>query len=247
MKVRVLSDLHLENCRITLRPTGENIVVLAGDIAVSTDAVAAARRIARECNAAALLVAGNHEFYRDRCHPTHTWGSTLDDLRRAADYVDLVKPGKVTFLENSSVEYNGVRFLGATLWTDMKTFGDDPFVKLMIEHQFPDYDAIYLDGDLNLTIEHVLERHQESVRFISDQLAKPFIAERYRADKMSAAFASRLDGLILKYSPRLWIHGHTHTSHNYEIGRTQIVCNPRGYRHFDANPCFDPKLVINIG
>ena len=30
--------------------------------------------------------------------------------------------------------------------------------------------------------------------------------------------------------PALWVHGHTHTSHDYRVGRCRIVCNPRGYQ-----------------
>ena len=72
------------------------------------------------------------------------------------------------------------------------------------------------------------------------------VAESYRRNRLSAAFASRLDALILAHSARLWIHGHMHTSFDYNLGDTQIVCNPSGYPDSDQNPEFDPSLVIEI-
>ena len=83
--------------------------------------------IADTCCVPVLMIAGNHEFYRDREVDAHTWESTIDDLRRAADHIDAIKPGHVTFLEDQVAVYEGVRFVGTTLWTDMKLFGDDPF------------------------------------------------------------------------------------------------------------------------
>jgi len=55
---------------------------------------------------------------------------------------------------------------------------------------------------------------------------------------------SDLEGLILASRPALWVHGHVHDSHDYRIGSTRIVCNPRGYH--SENPSFDPALVVEV-
>ena len=57
-------------------------------------------------------------------------------------------------------------------------------------------------------------------------------------------FASRLDGLIEASGPALWVHGHTHTSFDYRIAGTRVVCNPKGYG--TENTAFDPGLVVEI-
>jgi hypothetical protein len=31
----------------------------------------------------------------------------------------------------------------------------------------------------------------------------------------------------------LWTHGHTHDRFDYMIGGCRIVCNPRGYIHYE--------------
>ena len=61
---------------------------------------------------------------------------------------------------------------------------------------------------------------------------------------LSAAYASSLEDFIHQTQPKLWLHGHTHHSWNYNIGNTQIHCNPRGYPNEAAT--FDPKLVLTL-
>ena len=72
------------------------------------------------------------------------------------------------------------------------------------------------------------------------------IADRYKSDPVSAAFASNMDDFILEHQPRLWIHGHTHESFDYEIGKTRVVCNPRGYASIEENKRFRPEYTLVV-
>ena len=65
-------------------------------------------------------------------------------------------------------------------------------------------------------------------------------------DSITAAYASDLEALIERTQPQLWVHGHIHTSSDYLIGRTRVVCNPRGYHPSDLNAGFDPELVVEL-
>ena len=71
------------------------------------------------------------------------------------------------------------------------------------------------------------------------------VHDRWRNDVISAAFSSNLDALVGSSNADLWVHGHTHDSFDYRIGRTRVVCNPRGYG--SENQFFDPKLIVEIG
>ena len=51
--------------------------------------------------------------------------------------------------------------------------------------------------------------------------------------------------LVEQSGARLWVHGHTHTPCNYVEGKTQVVCNPRGYPHEMSS--FNPGLVVTVG
>jgi Icc-related predicted phosphoesterase len=66
-----------------------------------------------------------------------------------------------------------------------------------------------------------------------------------RDDPLSAGYASELETLILEYQPLLWVHGHIHESSRYQIGRTTIIANPRGYPD-SLNPAFQDDLVIAL-
>ena len=68
---------------------------------------------------------------------------------------------------------------------------------------------------------------------------------RYAADLLSAAFVSDLTAVIDAGKPDLWVHGHVHTSFDYKVDATRIVCNPHGYGR--ENPTFDPALVVEVG
>ena len=65
-------------------------------------------------------------------------------------------------------------------------------------------------------------------------------------DPITAAYASDLDELIERTQPQLWVHGHIHASSDYFVGRTRVVCNPRGYYPSQLNAGFDPALAIAL-
>ena len=90
-------------------------------------------------------------------------------------------------------------------------------------------------GDPARTI--VVTHHAPSIRSIVD---------RYRPDPVSAAFASNMDDFILEHQPRLWIHGHTHESFDYQIGKTRVVCNPLGYASAEENKGFRPDYTLVV-
>mgnify|MGYP000604130187 CR=1 FL=1 len=61
------------------------------------------------------------------------------------------------------------------------------------------------------------------------------IAEKYKGDTvMNGAFQSDLSSFIMdRPQIKLWTHGHTHDVFDYMIGGCRIVCNPRGYIHYE--------------
>ncbi len=61
----------------------------------------------------------------------------------------------------------------------------------------------------------------------------------------SWCYASDLTDLIQERGPDSWIHGHVHHAVDYRVGRTRVVCNPRG--HADERTGFDPGMVCTLG
>jgi Icc-related predicted phosphoesterase len=70
------------------------------------------------------------------------------------------------------------------------------------------------------------------------------LPESRRGDPINAAYASDLEALIERTRPQLRVYGHIHSSSDYRIGVTRMVCNPRGYTPSHLYPGFDPALVI---
>jgi predicted phosphodiesterase len=251
MKIRILSDLHLEFQQWRPPKADADIVVLAGDIDVGVGGVAWARRSFP--STPIVYVPGNHEFY----------GSHMQDLMG-----ELHRQGKrfgVDLLDGCDVLIGGVRFLGATLWTDFALRGRDPG---SIERAMADAYAGMNDFRLIRYAEgrtfHPADAkaiHMAQVRWLRAKLAEEFVGitvvvthhlphrqsihPKYSGSPLNPSFASDLGSLV--GSPvTLWIHGHTHESFDYVVDGTRVVCNPRGYFPMELNTAFNPVLTVDV-
>ena len=97
---------------------------------------------------------------------------------------------------------------------------------------------------------HTLSNHRkegQSAVVITHHLpSQRSVDECYKGNILNGAYANDLDYRIEHYMPDVWIHGHTHTSLDYKLGETRVLCNPRGYYPGALNPDFDPELVIEV-
>ena len=71
------------------------------------------------------------------------------------------------------------------------------------------------------------------------------VPERWKADRLTPAYASNLDALFREMQPCLWVHGHIHHRADYTIGNTRVVCNPRGYPD-EPVADFEPGLIVEL-
>lgn len=248
MKIWVLSDLHLTSFERTLHTLPEvipaipdaDLAVIAGDVGDGVESSAAWLAEHIRPHMPVVWTLGNHEFYGG-------WFRASRELarRRSADL-------GITLLDDDVAIIDGVRFCGSTLWTDYDLYsnGDEA-----IRRQHMVYARHYLNDHRHIDLEagkmdrflpaHAREQHLQSRAWLERVLGEPFagdtvvlthhapssksVAPLYRGDPLTPAFVSNLDELIVRHQPRYWIHGHTHSSFNYRIGRTRILCNPRGY------------------
>jgi Icc-related predicted phosphoesterase len=263
MKIRPLSDLHLEYASINLTPSEEDMIIFAGDIGIHTTGMQVANKVSRNFDVPVLYVAGNHEYYRTPSMDlvSHTWEGTPTDIGREADHTSKIVKGETTYFENTCCVYDGVRFIGGTLWTDMEYFGKNYIIEYKVKQAMNDYRAIWSQYNHPLTIEMVIERHQETLAFFRKMLSEKFdgptvvishhtpsslsVASEYKTDEITAGYTSRLEEFILDFKPELWIHGHTHHRYDYILGETRVVCNPRGYIPYEDTG-FDPNLIVEI-
>jgi hypothetical protein len=264
MKVRVLSDLHLEFSNWRPPEVDADVVVLAGDIHRGLKGIAWARKYFRITPV--IYVPGNHEYY-GRELIEH-----LEALRASG------RKHGVDVLDGNELVIDGVRFLGATGWTDYALYGDGPAiiramfgaVRGMEDHQVIRYGARALHPNDLLAI------HRERVAWLERRLAAPFpgptvvithhapsrrsVARQFDGSLLTPSFASDLtrlmglprvprmmtDAIPAPVTPTLWVHGHMHQSYDYVECDTRVVCNPRGYMPYEPNPDFDPEMIVEV-
>lgn len=250
MKLHILSDLHLEGCAYDSPVTDADVVVLAGDIGKHRLPISWARKTFP--NQEIIYVPGNHEFY----------GFERADALLVMR--DQAKIDGVHLLDNDEVVIDGVRFLGSTMWTDFKLFGEVMKNAAMFDGQrcLNDFRLIHENGTF-FTPQNSIELHEKSLAWLTERLddqmydtnvvvthhlpSKMSVVERYKNQLLSACFASELDHLFGKM--QMWIHGHTHDSIDYEVNETRVICNPRGYQRYSSgveNFYFNPNFVVEV-
>lgn len=252
MKLWILSDLHLEYAplKVPLEPPDADVCIVAGDLCRGIDN--GVRWLAEHIapSMPCVYVAGNHEFYR---------GSIKEGLevgRAAAKDC----PG-IYFLENDEVWRGGVRFIGATLWTDFRIEGKPEPAMAHARASMNDYRKIAWQKEpwQRFNPVHAYRLHQASRRFllgkfrtnpvptvvVTHHLPHPLsLPKGSKGDLTNAAYASDLSSIIEQGSPSLWVHGHIHDSCDYTAVNTRVISNSRGYGK--ENPRFDAKLVVQI-
>lgn len=102
-------------------------------------------------------------------------------------------------------------------------------------------------------IEHVLSNKSSDKKYVVCSHHAPSnksIHPRYASDSlMNGGYRSNLDFFIEdRPEIKLWTHGHVHSSFDYMIGQTRVICNPRGYvgherRFYDKDEPYLAKVV----
>lgn len=228
MRIRILSDLHLEVWPIELAPADADVVILAGDIDNGAAGIEWARH---SFEAPVIYVPGNHEPY-DR-----DFGATAQILRRSA------QRGGIRLLDCGEYVIGEVRFLGCTLWTDYSLAPQAMRAECIeaARRITPDYRVIR-HGERSFSPEDAIALHQAQRTWLAQALDRPFagttvvvthfaphpgsIAREYSGHPANPGFVVNLESMMGRSA--LWIHGHTHSFHDYTVSGTRIVCNARG-------------------
>ncbi|TPK78207.1 metallophosphoesterase [Mesorhizobium sp. B2-4-17] len=253
MKIWVISDLHLEFGE-GFKPAfpEADVCIAAGDImqGVGNSIRWLDRMVATAMPV--IFVAGNHEFYGHSVMEGIEWGR-----------VHAAECPNVHFLNDEAVEIGGVRFLGATLWTDFALDGDAAWAAANFEGRLNDSKQIawrMWPAREGFGALRAKQLHIQSKRFLRQQLADGFdgptvvvthhaphplsVHPRWKGSSLNPSFASDLNEMMELWKPALWVHGHVHDSFDYRVRDTRVLCNPKGYGN--ENPGFNPGLVVEV-
>lgn len=251
MDFRLISDVHnefqhpLTQYTLTRMLGDENrVLVIAGDFHTIKGGSRAAESLTTMAKRfkAVVYVPGNHEYY----------GFRLGDKDATRRYFDKMNPeglDNIHFLNRDSVVIDGVRFVGATLWTNLDR--GHPVVVETIRGKMNDFRYItYFDA----TYQHYrkfrpvdwLREHRKDLDYIRetvDASKETCVVVTHHAPHTNSldpkfdwdiygnfGYASDLSEFILD-RPKIsyWCHGHIHVRSDYMIGDTIIACNPYGY------------------
>ena len=248
MKFYILSDLHTEFGEFTPPEVDADVVVLAGDVGVGNNSVQWIKKYFPD--KPVVFVTGNHEFY----------GRTLQKQLNA--FREATANSNIHLLENDEVEIGEWIFLGCTLWTDFELFGDASIVGYDVMQRMSDFSVIRVQPKYRKL--HYLDTvgfHRTSVAWLNEKFdehggkkiivvthhapSSQAIIEKFKKSVISAAFASKLEELVASSGAALWIHGHVHSVHDYKLGDTRVICNPRGYPD-EGVTGFNPSLVVEL-
>lgn len=248
MKIQIISDLHQEFGCTDLSFDQSDVVVLAGDVNLGTKGIEWIKT--KIPDKPVIYVLGNHEYYKG------SYPKTLNKIKAAAE------DSNVFVLEDSFVDIEDVRFHGATLWTDFSLFGSPMAYGSLCQTQMNDYKMIRRDPSYSkMRSIDTFKIHQFSRQWLKESLENSkgkknvivthhapslqSVPEHFKNDPVTSAYASNLENFIEEHQPIYWIHGHIHTPCRYNIGQTEIICNPHGYITEKFNG-YKKELIIEI-
>jgi len=273
MKIQLLSDLHLET-HPDFTPTpapGADVLVLAGDIGSYQtgsrleDADFGLARFSPLAQHAAwptpvLFIPGNHEYDGLDFDTAH------QRLRATCERLGIV------WLERETVELQGVRFVGTTLWSDFDALGPEDNSEASLGQLLKARDKAFraanyylkkntaTRGGQPMLADAIRDQALECQAWLRSALATPFAGPtvvvthfapslhsadpRYGRTPGTAGFCNALDALLPQ--AQLWLHGHLHAPSDYVHRGCRVVANPRGYVRKNEQLYFQPASCIQL-
>lgn len=236
MKLRILSDIHLEFTKNGIKwinqliPTTvtNNILILAGDIGNPTS------KLYKQFIATiaplyykVILISGNHEMYQNTLNHRNgeikRYGLTMEQIDNTL--YELTKNyDNVHYLQKDEVIIDNIRFLGCTLWTDPTS-----------DRSINDY--VYI-RDFDSTIRKQL--YNDHKTWLTNKLSEPttlrtiVITHHLPSEQLLSVHSKHdcfyytdLEELINKVD--YWICGHSHGFCDVMIGSCRCLKNAVGY------------------
>lgn len=248
----VVSDVHLEFMNTGVPDTNADALVIAGDLSVvpAEDTFAYKYFVQYLTEASkkfkhVFYITGNHEYYQGSFDKTNLLiEKTVLDMKN------------VHFLtSNKFLNFNNCQVYGDTAWVAL----NNPVHERVVVRNMNDFSIIK-----NFGVERCKAHHATFVegltQFLAQESGKPKVVVSHHAPchmsihqnyrgyhdiPMNDGYYTELTG---HFTPdlKLWFHGHTHNSFDYEVENTRVICNPRGYAPNDLNREYDESKTFSI-
>ena len=259
MKIRIMSDIHNDvNYKFPFSLADKDkFTIVAGDI---SGTVSDTIRWVNDNINNGIIIGGNHSGYSEDNHSLQWVDNELTNYYKLTD--------NVSYLQNAYKIIDDIVFVGATLWTDFKLYGESfqlwdmqNSTKYINDYRYDHYDD---NGEMRLLKpQDTLDMFNKSFAFLEETVKKfadkkvvvithhapsiKSIHSKYLRGPSNPCYASNLEQFIMDNpNIKLWIHGHVHSNFDYMIGDTRVVCNPRGYEMYHENLEFNPDFEIDV-
>lgn len=247
--IYIVSDLHTERMGSATweqtvidsisRPfqednRGQNILLLAGDIG---DPLASSIRYNHVLSTASnaydkvFVVSGNHEYYSTSA--MHMMDSQITCIQAMTEVEEKIRDicshyPNVSYLQKDVVEYEGIRFLGCTLWTSAFPWLSHYINDNRMIHGFNDRELQRLHDDHVTWLQDKLEKTSLPNVVVTHHLPTyRMISEKFSSSILNPLFASNSDWLMAHAT--LWACGHSHGKKQVKVRGCQCILNPLGY------------------
>jgi Icc-related predicted phosphoesterase len=204
-----------------------------------------------------VVVLGNHDY----------WGLSLQSaVRKAREHVATLP--NVTLLERDTLVHGNVKFLGGTLWTDLRR---SPLVAdYVAANMSNDFRRItYGDTRVRRRVRHTdfFDLHRQTAKYIFahckpdhpgqkvvivthmcphelslDDARKPDDTDHWYFSDLTESMQTHCKDVYL------WVHGHVHQPKRYNPAWGMwVISNPRGYESYEGNQeGYDPDHLLAI-
>lgn len=244
MNLQIISDVHCESHKDgglsfinSLDSTDIDALIIAGDLDNFNHAHPAINvlKLFRKKYNKIFFVHGNHDLWYTSPKAAI---KNIENICLDND-IEFLRAGKI-------VEFMGHRFLGDAMF--FPEAPDNP----SLEYAMSDFEKIkefkpWLYGH-NYAFYHFIKNNMKEGDIVITHHLPSFksVHPKYKRSSLNTFFVSEMDELILALKPRLWVHGHTHSSADYNLGSTRIVANPFGDPARFLNKDFQDKLIITL-
>ena len=243
MKIKLISDLHVDSTKYHYTRGEEDLLIILGDIANGLRGIDWVKNnIPKDLRT--LIVLGNHDFYG------HEYEEVIQEWH--AGFLGY----NITVLHNEEVTIEGIRFIGGTMFSDFELSGISEawFVKLRAKTAIADFELIKNWSPFRHCEEH--EKFEKFLKYSYENTELPkktivlthfcpsihSIPDKFVTSYLNPFWASSMEHLF--YGCDIWMHGHTHEKLDYEYAGTRVVCNPLGY--WMENSKFEEDFIIVV-
>lgn len=191
-----------------------------------------------------LVVAGNHEYY----------GSTIDEANNYISQACNEAGQNVHFLNRSFVHFYGIKFIGATLWSNITYAASirlNCFRRIFENKDHHPYAKLQMQTYLDL--------HRADLAFIQKEIDDtPCVILTHYAPLLecngcymdtpqASGFATDLKYLYENRNILAHLYGHTHVNGKWFVNNAIITCNCKGYYNGECKGMrFDPTRTIEV-